>query len=153
MHAHEVLRTDLAGGRDRVVAVPGQPSGLGCGAALLVMPALAVAKRRTGRALGSRTLVADSAETAFCAYTSAAVSHTSVTAGAGGSAMSQACSALIKGPGFFLDRWKVRLLVKSSPQVGSPLCRARSTMGRKSFTFSVSTQRCCAHAQANTRLG
>jgi divalent metal cation (Fe/Co/Zn/Cd) transporter len=41
-------------------------------AALLVMPALAVAKRRTGRALGSRTLVADSAETAFCAYTSAA---------------------------------------------------------------------------------
>jgi sugar lactone lactonase YvrE len=29
MHAHEVLRTDLAGGRDRVVAVPGQPSGLG----------------------------------------------------------------------------------------------------------------------------
>ena len=41
-------------------------------AALLVMPALAVAKRRTGRALGSRTLVADSAETAFCAYTFAA---------------------------------------------------------------------------------
>jgi divalent metal cation (Fe/Co/Zn/Cd) transporter len=41
-------------------------------AALVVMPALAVAKRRTGRALGSRTLVADSAETAFCAYTSAA---------------------------------------------------------------------------------
>ena len=41
-------------------------------AALLVMPALAVAKRRTGRALGNRTLIADSAETAFCAFTSAA---------------------------------------------------------------------------------
>jgi divalent metal cation (Fe/Co/Zn/Cd) transporter len=41
-------------------------------AALIVMPALAVAKRRTGKALGNRTLVADSAETAFCAYTAAA---------------------------------------------------------------------------------
>ena len=41
-------------------------------AALVVMPALAVAKRRTGQALGSRTLIADSAETAFCAFTSAA---------------------------------------------------------------------------------
>lgn len=41
-------------------------------AALVVMPVLAVAKRRTGQALGSHTLVADSAETAFCAYTSAA---------------------------------------------------------------------------------
>ena len=41
-------------------------------AALVVMPVLAVAKRRTGRALGNRTLVADSAETAFCALTSAA---------------------------------------------------------------------------------
>jgi divalent metal cation (Fe/Co/Zn/Cd) transporter len=41
-------------------------------AALLAMPLLAVAKLRTGRALGNRTLIADSAETAFCAYTSAA---------------------------------------------------------------------------------
>ena len=41
-------------------------------AALVVMPLLAVAKRRTGQALGNRTLVADSAETAFCAFTSAA---------------------------------------------------------------------------------
>ena len=41
-------------------------------AALIVMPLLAVAKRRTGQALGNRTLVADSAETAFCAFTSAA---------------------------------------------------------------------------------
>jgi divalent metal cation (Fe/Co/Zn/Cd) transporter len=41
-------------------------------AALLIMPGLAIAKRRTGQALGSRTLVADSAETAFCAFTSAA---------------------------------------------------------------------------------
>jgi len=49
------------------------PAGLAItAAALVVMPVLAVAKRRTGRAIGSRTLVADSAETAFCAYTSAA---------------------------------------------------------------------------------
>ena len=41
-------------------------------AALIVMPALAIAKRRTGQALGNRTLITDSAETAFCAYTSAA---------------------------------------------------------------------------------
>lgn len=40
--------------------------------ALIVMPVLAVAKRRTGQQLGNRTLVADSAETAFCAFTSAA---------------------------------------------------------------------------------
>lgn len=41
-------------------------------AALIVMPVLAVAKRRTGQQLGNRTLVTDSAETAFCAFTSAA---------------------------------------------------------------------------------
>ena len=41
-------------------------------AALVVMPALAIAKRRTGQALGNRTLITESAETAFCAYTSAA---------------------------------------------------------------------------------
>jgi divalent metal cation (Fe/Co/Zn/Cd) transporter len=41
-------------------------------AALLIMPGLAIAKRRTGNALGNRTLIADSAETAFCAFTSAA---------------------------------------------------------------------------------
>ncbi len=36
------------------------------------MPALAVAKRRTGQALGNQALIADSAETALCAFTSAA---------------------------------------------------------------------------------
>lgn len=41
-------------------------------AALILMPLLAIAKRRTGQALGNRTLIAESAETAFCAYTSAA---------------------------------------------------------------------------------
>jgi divalent metal cation (Fe/Co/Zn/Cd) transporter len=41
-------------------------------AALVIMPGLALAKRRTGQALGNRTLIADSAETAFCAFTSAA---------------------------------------------------------------------------------
>ena len=54
-------------------ARPGQSvAGLAVTAsALLVMPGLAIAKRRTGQALGSRTLIADSAETAFCAFTSA----------------------------------------------------------------------------------
>jgi divalent metal cation (Fe/Co/Zn/Cd) transporter len=41
-------------------------------AALVVMPLLAVAKRRTGQILGNRTLIADAAESAFCALTSAA---------------------------------------------------------------------------------
>jgi divalent metal cation (Fe/Co/Zn/Cd) transporter len=41
-------------------------------AALVVMPVLGVAKRRTGQAMGNRTLVTESAETFFCAYTSAA---------------------------------------------------------------------------------
>ena len=65
----------VEGIRDLVThARPGQSAaGLAvAAAALVVMPALAVAKRRTGRALGNRTLVADSAETAFCAFTSAA---------------------------------------------------------------------------------
>jgi divalent metal cation (Fe/Co/Zn/Cd) transporter len=38
---------------------------------LLVMPALAVAKRRTGRQLGNNVVVADSTETALCSYLSA----------------------------------------------------------------------------------
>jgi divalent metal cation (Fe/Co/Zn/Cd) transporter len=41
-------------------------------AALVVMPLLALGKRRTGQALGNRTLIADAAESAFCAFTSAA---------------------------------------------------------------------------------
>jgi divalent metal cation (Fe/Co/Zn/Cd) transporter len=41
-------------------------------AALVVMPGLALAKLRTGRALGNRTLIADAAESAFCAFTSGA---------------------------------------------------------------------------------
>jgi len=41
-------------------------------AALIVMPILAIAKRRTGQAMNNRAVIADSAETAFCAFTSAA---------------------------------------------------------------------------------
>jgi divalent metal cation (Fe/Co/Zn/Cd) transporter len=41
-------------------------------AALVIMPGLAIAKRRTGQALGNQTLIADAAESAFCAFTSAA---------------------------------------------------------------------------------
>ena len=48
-------------------ARPGQsPAGIAVtSAALLVMPSLAVAERRTGKALGSRTLIAGAAESAF----------------------------------------------------------------------------------------
>ncbi len=42
-------------------------------AALVVMPSLSVSKRRTGTALGSSMLLADSAESLFCAYLSATV--------------------------------------------------------------------------------
>lgn len=69
------LYLTVEGIRDLVThARPGQSAaGLAvAGAALIVMPGLAVAKRRTGQALGNRTLIADSAETAFCAFTSAA---------------------------------------------------------------------------------
>ena len=40
-------------------------------AAVIVMPALAAAKRRVGRALNNQTLLADAAETTFCALLSA----------------------------------------------------------------------------------
>lgn len=40
---------------------------------LIVMPVLAMAKRRVGRALESRALVADAAETAVCSYLSFAL--------------------------------------------------------------------------------
>ena len=42
-------------------------------AALLVMPTLSVLKRRTGDDLGSQMLLADAAESLFCAYLSATV--------------------------------------------------------------------------------
>jgi divalent metal cation (Fe/Co/Zn/Cd) transporter len=55
-------------------ARPGQPvAGIAVtAAALLIMPSLALAKHRTGTALGNRTLVADAAESAFCAFISGA---------------------------------------------------------------------------------
>ena len=40
---------------------------------ILIMPALAYLKRRTGREMGSRALVADSVETWVCAYLSVAL--------------------------------------------------------------------------------
>ncbi|MHB1128526.1 MAG: cation transporter [Ilumatobacteraceae bacterium] len=47
------------------------PIGIGLAiASLIVMPALATAKRRTGRQMGSSTVVADSNQTKLCAYLS-----------------------------------------------------------------------------------
>jgi divalent metal cation (Fe/Co/Zn/Cd) transporter len=51
-----------------------EPSLVGIGlavASLLVMPFLSVAQRRTGRALGSNAVVADSTQTLLCTYLSA----------------------------------------------------------------------------------
>lgn len=39
---------------------------------MVVMPLLVLAKRRTGQRLGNQALIADAAERAFCAFTSAA---------------------------------------------------------------------------------
>ncbi len=48
------------------------PVGIGLAvASLLVMPLLSVAQRRTGRALGSQAVVADSTQTLLCTYLSA----------------------------------------------------------------------------------
>jgi hypothetical protein len=48
------------------------PVGIGLAAlSLLIMPALSRAQRRTGRALGSGSVVADSAQTLLCTYLSA----------------------------------------------------------------------------------
>jgi divalent metal cation (Fe/Co/Zn/Cd) transporter len=49
------------------------PAGIAvAAAALVVMPVLALGKRRTGQRLGNKALIADAAESAFCAFTSAA---------------------------------------------------------------------------------
>jgi divalent metal cation (Fe/Co/Zn/Cd) transporter len=55
-------------------ARPGQPAAglIVTAAALAVMPSLALAKHRTGRALADRALIADAGESALCAFTSAA---------------------------------------------------------------------------------
>jgi divalent metal cation (Fe/Co/Zn/Cd) transporter len=60
--------------RDIAVGSEAGESGVGIALAavsLAVMPALAWAKRRTGRALGNPVVVADSTETALCSYLSA----------------------------------------------------------------------------------
>jgi divalent metal cation (Fe/Co/Zn/Cd) transporter len=59
--------------RDLVIGAEAETSVVGIGlatASLIAMPALGLAKRRTGRRLDSATLVADSAETLLCAYLS-----------------------------------------------------------------------------------
>lgn len=61
---------DLLGGSEA------EPSAIGIAltvASLVVMPALAMAKRSTGRQLGSATVVADSQQTWLCTYLSAVV--------------------------------------------------------------------------------
>jgi divalent metal cation (Fe/Co/Zn/Cd) transporter len=48
------------------------PVGIGLAiASLIIMPCLSLAQRRTGRALGSATVVADSTQTLLCSYLSA----------------------------------------------------------------------------------
>jgi divalent metal cation (Fe/Co/Zn/Cd) transporter len=60
--------------RDLVVSAEPEPSTVGivlAAVSLAVMPTLGWLKRSTGRRLGSRTLVADAAETFLCAWLSA----------------------------------------------------------------------------------
>ena len=104
------------------------------------------------RELADRTLCEmgnDPSEMTFHGEPDAPRSQDSVTGGAGGLAVSHASSALISEPEFFLDLGKDRLLVNSSPQPRGPACKARSIIGRKSFTFSVSNHRFCVLAHAN----
>jgi len=60
---------DLIGHARPEVSAPGL---VVAAAALVIMPGLALAKQRTGQALGNRTLIADAAESFLCAFTSAA---------------------------------------------------------------------------------
>jgi Co/Zn/Cd efflux system component len=63
----EAVRSLLDGGQTRP-----SPAGIGIAAAsVVVMPLLVWAKRRTGRELGSATVVADSTQTMLCTYLSA----------------------------------------------------------------------------------
>ena len=60
--------------RDLIVGSEAGESTVGIGLAavsLVVMPVLALGKRRVGRAMNSRTLIADSTETLLCSYLSA----------------------------------------------------------------------------------
>ena len=60
--------------RALVVGADPDPSPVGIGLAavsLVVMPLLSLAQRRTGRALGSNAVVADSTQTLLCSYLSA----------------------------------------------------------------------------------
>jgi divalent metal cation (Fe/Co/Zn/Cd) transporter len=60
--------------RDLIVGSEAEESGAGlilAAASLAIMPVLALAKRQTGRALNSRTLIADATETLLCSYLSA----------------------------------------------------------------------------------
>jgi divalent metal cation (Fe/Co/Zn/Cd) transporter len=63
----EALR-DLVVGSEAEESLPGIVL---AAASLVVMPSLALAKRRTGRSLNSRTLMADATETLLCSYLSA----------------------------------------------------------------------------------
>ncbi|MEW2385850.1 cation transporter [Micromonospora sp. NPDC047707] len=63
----DALRSLLAGGD-----ADASPAGIGLAvASLIVMPLLVRAKRRTGRELGSATVMADSTQTMLCTYLSA----------------------------------------------------------------------------------
>lgn len=66
----------IASVRDLATGTKASESSVGIALAivsLVVMPTLAIAKRRTGRRLGSATLVSESAGTMLCSYLSAAV--------------------------------------------------------------------------------
>jgi hypothetical protein len=55
----------------------------------------------------------------------------------------------MSGPGFRLERRNARLLVNSKPVMTPPACSVRSMIGRKSFTFSVSSHLFCAAGRSS----
>jgi hypothetical protein len=80
--------------------------------------------------------------------------HTSqswLSGGTGRPPLSPACSARMRGQGFRMERGNARLLVNSKPVIVPPACNARSMIGRKSFTFSVSNHLFSAADQATGR--
>jgi divalent metal cation (Fe/Co/Zn/Cd) transporter len=118
-----------------------QPSPVGIGiaaASMVVMPLLVRAKRRTGRELGSATVIADSTQTLLCAYLSAVLLVGLVlNASLGWSWADPVAALVIAGVAAKegVEAWRGEHCDDCAPQAGAgtPLRRAampRSTSGR-----------------------
>jgi hypothetical protein len=125
-------------------------------AALVVMPALAVAKRRTGHALASRTLIADAAETAMCGVAAAAaLLGVGLDAWFGwwwavpAAGLAIAAAAVFEGIELWKDRHPVGPLRPELPAPASTRGPARPP----SWGSSSVTRSCCATSAAGYPRG